>query len=746
MKTKKLISLLCILVLLILSITGCSKKKEKNSTPNLSPTQATSDSSDVTPTQASTSPEGRFIDERIDVPDEFYSIDYSFYLAHNPASKDALVTYYLSNNNSPEFLEFSLKADGTWKKTSLDWIKDFLPKEYDWIQSMDRGMDGKLYILTCHINPDQSAVCSLYKQTKDKSLKQVNLKYLSEKNSNGKYPYPSFATADKTGNIYLANDSSLIGFDKDSLKQTISIEAKEYLGKFAFKENNLYVNSSENKTIDVYDISTGQKIDSISYESNFSDSAYNFSDDDMYLATHEGIFTLQPKNTIWEMVIDGSSSVLADSTASISSIVKGTNDDYYCMISSNGTLMTYHCYYSTDASAIPDTTLTIYSLYDSDNVRKAISLFQQQHKDVRVSFQPVTTAKHSRQREEADVSDAISTLNTELLANNGSDLMILDGLPYQSYIEKGILDNIYDYLPELKNDFDYLPNILKASEQDGNVYALPTSFRYFMIDGTDEMKLAATNIHSLAQYIANGHEETLSTWLLPDLIKLIMNSEAQRLFYSDTFMSQNDMQQLFTDLKTIKEKSKNIFYKTEFETAGEATENADQLCKSLNTLNTAYITSLYNGLSSLGIANERGSHTSSLNNQFEPIDMISINKSSPHKELAADFIKILLSRDVQNIDLFSNYFPVATSSIDEMLEMEDEHVAGGPMNYLFRFPKKEYRKEVIDTCKSLTTPISVTKDLYDIYYNAFLDFLQNDKDPSSTANELYNKMELYFSE
>ena len=177
MKTKKLISLLCILVLLILSITGCSKKKEKNSPPNLSPTQATSDSSDVTPTHASASEEGRFIDERIDVPDEFYSTDYSCFLAHNPASKDALVTYYLSNNNTAEFLEFSLKADGTWEKTSLDWVKDSLPKEYSWIQCIDRGMDGKLYILTCYVYPDQSAVCSLYKQTKDKSLKQVNMKY-----------------------------------------------------------------------------------------------------------------------------------------------------------------------------------------------------------------------------------------------------------------------------------------------------------------------------------------------------------------------------------------------------------------------------------------------------------------------------------------------------------------------------------------------------------------------------------------
>ena len=38
--------------------------------------------------------------------------------------------------------------------------------------------------------------------------------------------------------------------------------------------------------------------------------------------------------------------------------------------------------------------------------------------------------------------DAVKALNTELLAGNVPDVLVLDGLPADSYIEKGILADI----------------------------------------------------------------------------------------------------------------------------------------------------------------------------------------------------------------------------------------------------------------------------------------------------------------
>ena len=64
-------------------------------------------------------------------------------------------------------------------------------------------------------------------------------------------------------------------------------------------------------------------------------------------------------------------------------------------------------------------------------------------------------------------SDDIRTLNTELLSGNGADVLLLDGLPTQSYIDKGILEDITDLSEELMSSGEYLESMMKNTVQDG---------------------------------------------------------------------------------------------------------------------------------------------------------------------------------------------------------------------------------------------------------------------------------------
>ncbi len=42
------------------------------------------------------------------------------------------------------------------------------------------------------------------------------------------------------------------------------------------------------------------------------------------------------------------------------------------------------------------------------------------------------------------VSDALRTLNTDIMAGKGPDVLILDGMPVENYIQKGLLEDITD--------------------------------------------------------------------------------------------------------------------------------------------------------------------------------------------------------------------------------------------------------------------------------------------------------------
>ena len=58
------------------------------------------------------------------------------------------------------------------------------------------------------------------------------------------------------------------------------------------------------------------------------------------------------------------------------------------------------------------------------------------------------------------VADRIRALNARILAGDGPDILVLDGLPTESYIEKGILADLNPLLGDLKEEL--LPSVLSA--------------------------------------------------------------------------------------------------------------------------------------------------------------------------------------------------------------------------------------------------------------------------------------------
>lgn len=78
----------------------------------------------------------------------------------------------------------------------------------------------------------------------------------------------------------------------------------------------------------------------------------------------------------------------------------------------------------------------------------------------------------------ADVSNVIDKLNLEIISGTTPD--IVDGffLPIESYAEKGLLADYYDFIdndPEMNRE-DFLENIFKACEINGGLYENITSF------------------------------------------------------------------------------------------------------------------------------------------------------------------------------------------------------------------------------------------------------------------------------
>ena len=92
-------------------------------------------------------------------------------------------------------------------------------------------------------------------------------------------------------------------------------------------------------------------------------------------------------------------------------------------------------------------------------------------------------------------ADAITALNTALLAGSGPDVVILDGLDWQVYQEQGLLEDLSPWV-----DTESLVSNVAAPfiGEDGSVYVLPARFAVPVLVGTESDLAAASSLESLS--------------------------------------------------------------------------------------------------------------------------------------------------------------------------------------------------------------------------------------------------------
>ena len=191
-----------------------------------------------------------------------------------------------------------------------------------------------------------------------------------------------------------------------------------------------------------------------------------------YYACSDGIYRLAPGGTLPEQIVPAEGTAMSISSNYPFSLLRTAAGDFMVVLfgdsGGNGDLYFYH--YDETLPAHADTTLTIWSLADSATARLAMNAYKKARPEVDVTFEAAV------QSDTDDVvtafNDALTQLNTELLAGEGPDLLILDNADYTTYVNKGMLADLSDAVPlgELQS------NIIDPFVTDGKAYVLPARF------------------------------------------------------------------------------------------------------------------------------------------------------------------------------------------------------------------------------------------------------------------------------
>lgn len=188
-------------------------------------------------------------------------------------------------------------------------------------------------------------------------------------------------------------------------------------------------------------------------------------EDVLYLAGKKGLHRHIIGGSAMEQVVDGGLSTFGNPSYNLLGMVRIDNNEFIALFTDARLV---HLVYDPDVPTVPDERIKAYSLTDNTMLRRAIAIYQTRHPEAYVEYEVGMEENSAVTRD-----DALKKLNTEIMAGEGPDLLILDDMPVDSYIEKGLLKDLEPFVDGLEGDGELYDNIVDAFRKEGGLYAIP---------------------------------------------------------------------------------------------------------------------------------------------------------------------------------------------------------------------------------------------------------------------------------
>lgn len=293
--------------------------------------------------------------------------------------------------------------------------------------------------------------------------------------------------------------------DEDSSAHLVLLNGTE-CGMLCYGEGAMYMKK--------VDITTGKLSEAIKFP--FNTYSYNFSSGvgaDLFLTDNSGVYSYNLGDTELKKIMDYvDSDLMIENLFSIRPVDEKTIIGIY-FDGENG-ITKCASFAKVDPSQIKDKqVLTLGCSYVDSDVRRHVVEYNKNNPNYRIKIMD-----YSIYNTENDYMAAITKLNTDIVAGNMPDILLLSSdMPINSYVAKGLLA---DFNPLIEADSeihreDYLENIFDAVSADGKLYQLTPGFYVFTVFGKES--------------IVGGKQG----WTFDDLEKLLADKGDDVVAFSD---------------------------------------------------------------------------------------------------------------------------------------------------------------------------------------------------------------------
>lgn len=498
-------------------------------------------------------------------------------------------------------------------------------------------------------------------------------------------------------------------------------------------------------------------------------------EDSLYIATSQGLFRHVLKGNLMEEVINGNLSSMGSAVNVLCAMVFLDKENLLICYNSSA-LKSYH--YDPDISAVPENELVIYSLWENDAVRTAINLYQKENPDTYLSYEVGMSGSDGVTKE-----DAIRNLNTKLLSGNGPDILVLDGLPIKSYVEKGILGDLSALIDEKCRAKELYENIVTSYQSEQGIYAVAAWFTFPICigkeaEGVSDLASLADRVEELRAEYPQGsitgsyREKEVLLRLYPVCSPAFVGgdgsvnkeklrdylTQAKRIWQAEAVnrdeekaQTREQADEFYTNMGMGRTDwySAASFHVNDYFSGGErilfgelggVNFDYSQITSAFQTANEEMKVSVLNGLSQ---------------NVFIPNTVLGINAAGAHREAAEDFVMSMLETELQKQSLGTG-FPVNREAMKEVLYKHDAGVSTGAVSWEDEngnqeileiiWPTQEQIALLEQMIESLDTPASTDENVKNAVLESGVAALNGEKSVDDAVGEIMNKVQIYLAE
>ena len=572
--------------------------------------------------------------------------------------------------------EWTLQEDGTLQEITGEWLSDVnVPWDtYVPLKLLQDG-EGDQYLFICYPSEGEDFYQGhLWRSQGEEVVDITPREWKEPSEETGYYRYPQDITVTESGilvchmgqtlDTYLGQDGSLL--DREAVEDGTWNGTDRYGQWIESVGDQVY-----RYTCDSLDTVTGIQVtkqgekgksETIPFSQEKSGSVY-FSvlpEGDMVALGPDGLFCCQAGDTNWKKQMDGadgSTGLLDLWCTGMTALPDGT---VYALFGSEqgNRLMQYR--YDPDAVIEITETLRLFTVQESYLLQQAAARYHREHPEVLIQIESAWSIAEGY-RGTPDYQEIFQKLNTELMAGNGADILVMDHLDIETYASKGLLVDLEGTVGPMEEDGTLLANITGGYRTpDGRRYAVPLQFGLTMAVGRGILDGEICSMEALADTLSGRSESCMGPQTVEELVDQFYPYFVEEIVKEKVL----DKEALGKRLIQLKEIGENCGILERREGKDNRRYNIWDMADSAS-LAFHPTSGFQEAMWPVSIAAYVKGEYTCFEGTYQPKLEMGINSSSPYRERAEDFLQFALSGQVQDMDYYEG-FPVNAVSLEKL--------------------------------------------------------------------------------